>query len=139
MMGGPVGWGMMGPWMMGGSGAAGGPANVGGWTWTAAMLLGWLSMLAFWGALIVGAILLVRWFAGAAGRSGEANGAAGAAGRGGDTALEILRRRYAAGEITQDEFERMRQVLAQSTSEQTERDRTRGKEASQDQDTARAA
>ena len=36
---------------------------VGGWAWGLAMGLGALSMLAFWGVLIVGIILVVRWFA----------------------------------------------------------------------------
>lgn len=88
--------GMMGPGMMGGF--AGGPAS-GAWGW--AVGLGWLSMLAFWGALIVGVVLLVRWLGGSVG-----------GGRGGsESALDILRRRYAAGEITKEQFEEMRQAL----------------------------
>jgi hypothetical protein len=45
------GWGMMGPGMMGGYGAPGGAA-AGGWMGWAGMGLGWLAMLAFWGALL---------------------------------------------------------------------------------------
>ena len=106
--GGAVGWGIMGPGMMGGY--VGSPSTAVGWTWGAAMLLGWLAMIAFWGALIVGAILLVRWLGvgHAAGRA--AAGASG--GAPGEDPLDILRRRYAAGEISQEEFDRMRQTLA---------------------------
>lgn len=43
--------GMMGPGMMG---------RGGGWMWGVGMWLGGLAMLVFWGALIVGAILVVR-------------------------------------------------------------------------------
>ena len=64
-----------------------------------------LSMLAFWGALIVGIILVVRWFAGRAADPDERSGA--------DPALETLRRRYAAGEISQEEYENRRKVLEQ--------------------------
>lgn len=97
-----LGGGMMGPGMMGGWGAPGAPPGVGGWGWGLAMGLGWLAMLAFWGGLIVGAILLVRWLGGSiAGPTGEST----------ESALEILKRRYAAGEITREEYEQMRQVL----------------------------
>ena len=96
-----LGGGMMGPGMMGGYGR-GVPPGTGGWTWGLAMGLGWLAMLAFWGALIVGAVLLVRWLTSAT--SGPSH-------RAGDSALDILKRRYAAGEITHDEFEQMRQAL----------------------------
>ena len=96
-----LGGGMMGPGMMG-SGGPGGPIGAGGWAWGLAMALGALSMLAFWGALIVGVVLLVRWLAGTTARSGAAPH---------ESPLDILRRRYAAGEITREEYEQMRQVL----------------------------
>jgi putative membrane protein len=100
--GGMMGAGMMGPGMMGGPGGQGPPWAGGGWVWGLGMALGMLAMLAFWGALIVGVVLLVRWLAGTT---------AGPAGRAGDSALDVLRRRYAAGEITREEYEQMRQVL----------------------------
>ena len=59
-------------------------------------------MLAFWGALIVGVVLLVRWAGGTAHAPG---------GDAKDSALEILKRRFAAGEITREQFEQTRQVL----------------------------
>jgi putative membrane protein len=116
MMGGMglPGWGMMGPGMMGGyGGAPGGPgasvASAGGWMWGAGMALGWLAMLAFWGALAVGVVGLVRWLTASGGRSGTASGPGATAG--GESALDILRRRLAVGEITEEEFERLRRVV----------------------------
>ena len=101
MMGGTMSPGMMGPSMMWGYGGQAGPPTIGGWTWAAGMGLGWLAMLAFWGALIVGVVLLVRWVAGQPATKTDS----------GD-ALEILRRRYAAGEIDEVTYERMRQKIA---------------------------
>ena len=64
------------------------------WMW----ILGSLVMLLFGGGLI----LLVVWAIRATGgpRSGSS-----------DNALEVLKRRLAAGEITQDEYEKTRRVL----------------------------
>jgi len=64
------------------------------WMW----ILGSLVMILFGGGLIV----LVVWAIRAAGgsRSGSS-----------DNALEVLKRRLAAGEITQDEYEKTRRVL----------------------------
>lgn len=100
LLGPALGGGMMGPGMMGWYGGSG--AGAGGWGWGWGMGLGWLTMLAFWGALIVGAVWLVR----ALGRDTDEppRGA-------GESALDILKRRYAAGEITQDEYEQMRRTL----------------------------
>lgn len=84
-----VGNGMMGSGAMWGYGPRGGSPGTGGWAWGLATGVGMLSMLAFWGALIVGAVLLVRWFGGAT--SGSDGGTEG------DPALDVLRRRYASG------------------------------------------
>jgi putative membrane protein len=97
--GGMMGWGMMGPGMMGGWGGQGAPG--GGWGWGLAMALGGLAMLAFWGALIVGVVLAIRAFTGGGG-SPEPRG---------DAALDILKRRYGAGELTLEQYEEMRRVL----------------------------
>jgi putative membrane protein len=93
-----LGGGMMGPGMMGGYGPPGGWS----WGWGLAMGLGMLAMLAFWGALIVGVVLLVRWLMTATSSPG---------GRSDASALEILKRRYAAGEITREEYLQLRQEL----------------------------
>lgn len=91
-----LGGGMMGPGMMGGYGGSG------GWTWGLGMGLGSLGMLAFWGALIVGAVWLVRALGTESADSPRHVG---------DSAVDILRRRYATGEITREEYEQMRQTL----------------------------
>jgi putative membrane protein len=67
-------------------------------------LLGGLGMLLFWG-LIIG---LVVWMIVTLTRSNQSG-----APRGGqpDSALEILRRRLAAGEITPQEFDELQQKL----------------------------
>ncbi|MDQ3864685.1 MAG: SHOCT domain-containing protein [Actinomycetota bacterium] len=67
------------------------------------------SMLATPTALIVGIILLVRWLGGSStGRDREAQ----EKDRGmGDPALETLRQRYAAGEVSQEEYKHIRQTL----------------------------
>lgn len=98
--GGMMGWGAFGPGMMGWYG--GQPGAPGGWGWGLAMGLGWLVMLAFWVAVIVGIVLLVRAVGGSSAPTNVPRG---------ETPLDILKRRLAAGEITPEEYERMRQVL----------------------------
>ena len=63
---------------------------------------GWLWML---GGLVVmvGVVLLVVWAFGGAMRTSRDDGR--------PTPLEILRERYARGDITQEEFEQARQIL----------------------------
>lgn len=98
-----LGGGMMGQGMMGGHGPQG-MFGGNGWAWGLVMGLGLLSMLAFWGALIVGIVLLVRWLGGMT--SGQNS-------REEDAALETLRRRYSAGDISHEEYEQMRKALEQ--------------------------
>ena len=92
MLGGGIGMMGGGPGMMWGSGYSNGPG------WGLWMVLGWLSMVAFWGAVILGLVLLVRSLTGRSTRTE-------------DSALDVLRRRYAAGEITREQFESMRTDL----------------------------
>ena len=73
-------------WMMGGS-------------W------GWVGMLAFWVLLIAGIVFLVRWAA-SQGRERPT------AGPRSDAPLDILKRRYASGEINRDEFEQKKRDLS---------------------------
>jgi putative membrane protein len=56
-------------------------------------------MVLFWGLIIVGIVLLIRWLLGQS-RDNRA-----------DSALEILRQRYARGEINKEEFEAKRKDL----------------------------
>lgn len=58
-----------------------------------------LVFLTFWVGLIVGLIALVRWLA-TQGRESRT-----------DTALEVLRQRYARGEINKDEFDAKKRDL----------------------------
>jgi hypothetical protein len=60
LVGGMLSSGMLGPGMMWGYGGPGVTFHGSGWLWG----LGGLVMLAFWGALIAGGILLVRWLLG---------------------------------------------------------------------------
>ena len=59
-----------------------------------------LFMLLFWGAVIVGIVLGIRWLI----SQGKASQS--------DSALEILRQRYARGEINKDEFEAKKRDLS---------------------------
>lgn len=68
--------------------------------WGAGGLVMMLMMLVFWGLVIAALVLGVRWLA-SQGR--------GAGGR--DEALEILRQRYARGEIDKQEFETRKRDL----------------------------
>lgn len=88
------GWGGygMGPGMMGGYGW-----GYGHWFWG-------LLMIVFWVAVIVGIVFLIRWLAISA--KGQERGAPRE-----DEALEILKRRFASGEISKEEFEERRKVL----------------------------
>ncbi len=92
LTGGMMGPGMMGPGMMG-SGEMPGR----GWAWGLGMGLAGLSMLAFWGALIVGLMLLVRALGGR--RRGHWRA----------SPIDILKRRYATGELSREQYEQMRQ------------------------------
>lgn len=65
-------------------------------------IFGWLFMLLFWGLIIVGLVLVVRWL------WDKGRPRTGAP----DAPLEILKSRYARGEISKEEFDRMRQDLA---------------------------
>lgn len=68
-----------------------------GWMW----VVGALHMILFWAVLILLIVGLVKWVSGPAGRGGDGR------------ALEILKERYARGEIGKDEFEqRKRDLLA---------------------------
>jgi putative membrane protein len=69
--------------------------------------MGWFGtvlMALFWIAVIVGIIVLIRWLF-------VSTGAKGHRAISGDSALEILKRRYARGEINKEEFEQKKKDL----------------------------
>ena len=68
-----------------------------GWGWGFGMML---MMALFWGAIIVAVILGMRWFVGHSKNSP------------GDSAMTILRERFARGEIEKDEFETKKRELS---------------------------
>ncbi len=76
-----------------------------GWSW---MFFGGLMMVVFWGGLIALIVLAVRGLTGSGyqSRSGELPEL-----RVTPNALEILKTRYAIGEISQEEFEQIRKDL----------------------------
>ena len=80
------GWGMMGSGMWGGF----------GWMWLMPIL-----MILFWGLVIWGIVALVR---GSGGSRGSDSSKA-------DSALEVLKKRYARGEIDKEEYEEKKKDL----------------------------
>ena len=87
--GGYGGWGM-GPGMMGGYGM--------GW-------FGGILMVVFWILIIVGLVFLIKWLIQSTGRDRTI-------GNGGNRSLEILKERYAKGEIDKEEFESKKKDLS---------------------------
>ena len=80
---------MMGPGMMGGFGMG---------------LFGPFFMIVFWGLVIWGVVALARGSAWGCGGDHHAGGT--------DSALEVLKRRYARGEIRKEEYEEKKKDLS---------------------------
>jgi putative membrane protein len=70
----------------------------GGWGW--GMGFGGIFMILFWVLIVLGIVALVKWLS-----------SAGGSGRSGKSALEILKERYAKGEINREQYEQMRRDL----------------------------
>ncbi len=80
------GYGMMGPGMMGGF----------GWMWLMPIFF-----IIFWGLVIWGIVALVRGLSGSRGSDSSKT----------DSALEVLKKRYARGEINKEEYEEKKKDL----------------------------
>jgi putative membrane protein len=79
-----------------------GPGVMGGWG------MGWFGgifMIVFWILILVGLVFLIKWLIQSTSR-GQAGGSSS------NRALEILKDRYARGDIDKSEFEEKRKVLA---------------------------
>ncbi len=99
LLGGLLGGAMMGPGMMWGYD---GTTHVSGWSWGLGMAFGWIGMLAILSAVVLGGILLARWVTDHPHMGSGIHA---------EDPREILRRRYAAGEIDQATYERMKREL----------------------------
>jgi putative membrane protein len=78
-----------------------------GWDWGwGHMIFGPLTMLVFWGGLIVLIVVAARWLGAGSSPSGQAPGPSQ------KTALGILEERFARGEIDKDEFEERKRLLS---------------------------
>ena len=72
------------------------------WMWGAGGIVMMLFMLLFWGMVIAGLVVGIRWLV----MQGRASGS--------DSAMQILRERYARGDISREEFEAKRRDLGPS-------------------------
>jgi len=75
-------WGVMGGWGMG---------------------FGWIFTILFWAVVILGIVALAKWLFSGGGSAGS--------GGSGKSALDILKERYAKGEINREQYEQMRRDL----------------------------
>lgn len=72
-----------------------------GWGW--GMGFGGIFMILFWVVVILGVVALAKWIFSPGGAAGPSSPAR--------SALEILKERYARGEIDRDQYQQMRRDL----------------------------
>lgn len=78
---------------------------MGGFGYGMAGGFGWIFMILWWVLIVVGIVALVKWM----GTPSDAGGRSS----GGGKALDILKERYARGEIDEQEYRKRKQDLAQ--------------------------
>lgn len=71
-----------------------------GWGW--GMGFGMIGVVLFWVLVILGIVVLVKWIGGASAGPGQSPA---------KTALDILKERYARGEIGREEFEQKKRDI----------------------------
>lgn len=76
-----------------------------GWGWHGAWGFGMVGMLLWWVLIVFAIALLAKWIFGGRGRDREGGSSS--------RALEILKERYARGEIGKDEYEQKKRDLGQ--------------------------
>jgi putative membrane protein len=93
-------------------GGYGGYGGYGGWGMGSGMMggygMGWFGgilMIVFWILIIVGLVFLIKWLI-------QSTGHDKTTGSGGNRSLEILKERYARGEIDKEEFETKKKDLS---------------------------
>lgn len=75
-----------------------------GWQMMDGRMGGWMIVgMLFWAVILAGLVLLAVWAFRRTGVGGP---------RGGETALDILKKRYARGEISREEFESIRRDIS---------------------------
>jgi putative membrane protein len=62
--------------------------------------MGWIFMIIFWGLVVVSLIFLIRWLVGMS-KTTKVE----------ESALDVLKKRYARGEINKEEFEEKKKDL----------------------------
>jgi len=67
------------------------------WGWSG---MGWIFMIIFWGLIVAGLIFLIRWFVGTT-KTTKVE----------ESALDILKKCYARGEIDKEEYDRKKRDL----------------------------
>jgi len=73
------------------------------WGYGVGWVMGIINII-FWVAVIIGVVYLIKWLSSSSKQKGQE-------GKSVDSALDVLRERYAKGEISREEFEEKKKVL----------------------------